>query len=158
METREYQIRILTKIIQTNIEIVNYRKSMATEQKHIDICNKMLRMCNKAIRELPKIKHSDIINSLYNSLVIRNESWFSYIAPSVVSPTTKKWDTTKKGYEEFLRLEEEAQEIAKAKFEEQQKQREIIKQAKENGDKIEMQWDNETKSLKPIIVKENNNA
>ena len=70
----------------------------------------------------------------------------------------KSWDTTKKGFQEFLKLEKEAQEQAKREFDEEKKQQELIKQAQLEGKNVEMIYDTQTKKMKPVIVEEKSNA
>ena len=158
MKEIERKINIMIKIMETGIEIATMRKNLTDNKQAKLSCEKAIREYKKAIRYLPSIKHEDIINSLYNSLVARNELWFFYLAPTINHKNTRYWDTTENGYKEFLELEKEAKEIAKAKHEEQMKQAKAIEEAKANGDKIEMVFNPETKKLEQRIVKENNNA
>ena len=158
MKTRDYQVNVMLKIMEAGIEIATMRKKLTDDPKAKKSCDKAIREYKKAIEYLPKIKHDDIINSLYNSLVIRNEVWFFYFAPTINHKNTRFWDTTENGYREFLELEEEAKRIAKEKREEQMAKAKAIEEAKANGDKIEMVFNPETKKLEQKIVKENNNA
>lgn len=158
MKESERKINIMLKIMEAGIEIATMRKNLTDNPQAKKTCEKAIREYKKAIRYLPSIKHEDIINSLYNSLVVRNEIWFFYFAPTINHKNTRYWDNTENGYKEFLELEKEAKEIAKAKQEEQMKKAKIIEEAKANGDKIEMVFNPETKKLEQIIVKEDNNA
>ena len=158
MREVERKINAMIKIMEAGIEIASMRKNLTKDTKAKRTCEKAIREFNKAIRYLPSIRHEDIINSLYNSLVARNEIWFFYFAPTINHKNTRYWDTTENGYKEFLALEEEAKEMAKAKHEEQLKQAKAIEEAKANGDKVEMVYNPETKKLEQRIVKENNNA
>lgn len=157
---REYErkINIIIKIMETGIEIATMKKNLTQDSKAKKSCDKAIREFRKAIRYLPSIKHEDIVDSLYNSLVARNELWFFYFAPTINHKNTRYWDSTENGYKEFLALEEEAKKIAKEKREEQMKKAKAIEEAKANGDKIEMVFNPETKKLEQRIVKEDNNA
>ena len=157
---REYErkINIIIKIMETGIEIATMKKNLTQDSQAKKSCEKAIREFRKAIRYLPSIKHEDIVDSLYNSLVARNELWFFYFAPTINHKNTRYWDSTENGYKEFLELEEEAKRIAKEKREEQMKKAKAIEEAKANGDKIEMVFNPETKKLEQRIVKEDNNA
>lgn len=158
MKESERKINIMIKIMEAGLEVATMRKNLTTNPQAKKTCEKAIREINKAIRYLPSIKHEDIIDSLYRSLVARNEVWFFYFAPTINHKNTRYWDTTDNGYKEFLELEEEAKKIAKEKKEEQMKKAKAIEEAKANGDKIEMVFNPETKKLEQRIVKENNNA
>ena len=158
MKEYERKINIIIKIMEAGIEIATMRKNLTEDAKAKHTCEKAIREYRKAIRYLPSIKHKDIVDSLYNSLVARNELWFFYFAPTINHKNTRYWDTTENGYKEFLALEEEAKKIAKEKREEQMKKAKAIEEAKANGDKIEMVFNPETKKLEQRIVKEDNNA
>lgn len=158
MKEVERKVNILLKLMECGIEIATMRKNLTDNPQAKKTCEKAIREFKKAIRYLPSIRHEDIINSLYNSLVVKNEIWFFYFAPTINHKNTRYWDTTENGYKEFLELEKEAKEIAKAKHEEQMKQAKAIEEAKANGDKIEMVYNPETKKLEQKIVKVDNNA
>ena len=75
----------------------------------------------------------------------------------VISPKMKEFDTDK-GVEELVSLMKEAQEKQQAKLLEKQRQKEVIEKAKEQGKNVEMVWDKDTKTVKPMIVEEKPNA
>lgn len=152
----EQKIEIIKSILKLHIDIVSMRKLALKNEKELAICNKCIRDSKKALRNIEKIKHKDIIESLYNTLVSKNEHWFYYFAPLINGKNVKRWDSTKIGYEEFLELEKEAKEIAKQKLIEQQEKQKMIKEAKERGDKVEMLYNPKTKKLEPIITKPDN--
>ena len=68
------------------------------------------------------------------------------------------WDKTATGYKQFLQMEKEGKELALKKQEEEQRNKELIDKAKKEGKKVEMIYDEKTKSLKPVIVEEKPNA
>ena len=95
---------------------------------------------------------------MYGNLITNKEYVFA-LAPALInSKKCKYWDTTKSGFDEFMALEKEANEIAKKKYEEQQKEQEMIEKAKQEGKKVEYVYDQVEKRNKPMIVEENNNA
>ena len=101
---REYErkINIIIKIMETGIEIATMKKNLTQDSQAKKSCEKAIREFRKAIRYLPSIKHEDIVDSLYNSLVARNELWFFYFAPTIIHKNTRYWDSTENGYKEFL--------------------------------------------------------
>ena len=153
----DYKIEILTKVIETHISMICMYKDKTKDEKNIAICNKSIRISKKAIRMLKEIKHKEIIEAIYDTLIFRNENWFSFIAPVVASKNTKRWDSSEKGFQEFLYENEKAQQKYKEEQEEIARNKEIIAKAKENGDKIEWIKDTTTNRMKPIVVKAGDN-
>ena len=149
----EKKIIIIKNILKLHIDIVLMRKCALKDEKAIAVCDKCIRDSKKALRNIDNIKHKDIIESLYNTLVTKNETWFYFFAPLINGKNVKRWDTTKKGYEEFLTLEKEAKEIAKQKAEEQAEKKKKLEEAKARGDKVEMLYNPKTKKIEPIITK-----
>ena len=147
------KINIIKNILKLHIEIVSLRKCTLTDKQALSICNKCIRDSKKALKNIEKIKHKDIIESLYNTLVSKNETWFYFFAPLINGKNVKRWDNTKKGYKEFQELEREAQEIAKQKAKEQAEKKKKLEEAKARGDKVEMLYNPNTKKIEPIITK-----
>ena len=103
------KINIIKNILKLHIEIVSMRKCTLTDKQALSICNKCIRDSKKSLKNIEKIKHKDIIESLYNTLVSKNETWFYFFAPLINGKNVKRWDSTKIGYKEFQELEREAQ-------------------------------------------------
>ena len=56
-----------------------------------------------------------------------------------------------------MALEEEAHKKHQEKVEEQEKIRKSIEEAKQQGKKVEMVYDEKTKSIKPFVVEDSKN-
>lgn len=152
---RKFLINIIRKILETNIELMTYYKHYATDEKSKRVCSKSIRQTKKSLEKLPNIKHIEILQSLFNAVVSGKEIIFVSAGSLVGGKNVEKWDSTKKGFEEFKKLEEEAVKKAKEKAEEEQKERELIAQAKADGKQVEMVYING--KLRPMI-KEKDNA
>lgn len=154
--TRLLQEKAIIKLLETSISISEFHKANALNEKNIAICNKHIRECKKAIRNLPNIKHDDIVNSLFKTLTANSMQLF-ILSPSIVnSKQIKSWDNTKKGYDEFLYLEEEARKINEEKEKQRLADKEAIEKAKAEGKKVDLVYENGR--MKPVITEEKNNA
>lgn len=156
---RELIIKTIKALINTNLAILDLHKELFKNSKEsIEAINKNIRISKKALNNVEKINHIEILRSLYGNLITNKEYVFA-LAPALInSKKCKYWDTTKSGFDEFMALEKEANEIAKKKYEEQQKEQEMIEKAKQEGKKVEYVYDQVEKRNKPMIVEENNNA
>lgn len=155
---RKYLISIIRKILETNIELMTYYKHYATDEKSKRTCSKSIRKTKKALEILPHIQHTEILQSLFNAIISGKEVIFVSAGFLVCGKNVERWDSTEKGFKEFMKLEEEAVKKAKEKAEEEQKQREIIAKAKAEGKKVEMVYDKNTKTVKPLIIEEKSQA
>ncbi len=155
---KEYIVKILTKILETNISIMYMYKETANDEKSKSICNKSINQCRKGIKLLPKIEHIEILRSLMEKIVYGKEHYFATSGALCSFSKIITWDTTKKGFQEFTKLEEEERLLRQKDFEEQQKQKELIKKAQEQGKNVEMVYDPTTKKIKPVVLEEKTNA
>ena len=156
---RELIIKVIKSLINTNLAILDLHKDLFKENKEsIEAINKNIRASKKALNNIEKINHIEILRSLYGNLITNKEMVFA-LAPALInSKKCKYWDTTKSGFDEFMALEQEANEIAKKKFEQQAKEQEMVEKAKQEGKKVEYVYDQVEKRNKPMIIEENNNA
>lgn len=157
-EEREFIINILTNVLNTNIEIMRFYKKIATDDKSIEICDKSIKQSEDGLKQIKKIVHLEILRSLFSKIVYGKEPYFAMCGSLCSFEKIKKWDTTKKGFKEFMDLEKAAIEEAKTKQQEIIKQQELVKKAKEEGKKVEMIFDKDTKKIKPVIIEEKENA
>lgn len=152
MTDRQLQEKAIINLLNTAISITEFHKKKALNEKNIGICNRHIRACKKALRILPTIKHDEIINSLFKTLTANAMQLF-ILAPNIVnSKDIKRWDTTKKGFEEFNFLEEEARKINEEKEKQRLADLEAIKKAKEEGKKVEMVL--KDGKLRPVVAEE----
>lgn len=152
---RKYLVNIIRKVLETNIELMTYYKYYAVDEKSKRVCNKSIRQTKKSLERLPHIKHIEILQSLFNAVVSGKEVIFVSAGSLVGGKNVERWDSTEKGFKEFMKLEEEAVKKAKEKAEEEQKERELIAKAKAEGKQVEMVYMNG--KIRPMI-KEKDNA
>ncbi len=152
MTQREHLQKIFTKLLESEIEILQFQKSISKSQKDKDGLNKMINHGRKAIKTICDLKHTEILVSLYNSFISQKETYFVMIEKTVNSKKTKYWDTTKKGFQEFLKLEVQAKAQTDKEIEERKKQQGAIAKAKADGKKVEMIY--KDGKLKPVIVED----
>ena len=154
MTQREHLQNILISIIDSEIAILQFQKSIAKEQKDKTGLNKMINKGKKAKDVIRDLRHTELLISLYNTFVNGKESYFVMVERTVNSKNTQKWDKTEKGFKEFVELEEQAKAKSKEEYEERMKQREMIINAKKQGKKVEMVFENG--KLTPVIVENDN--
>ena len=142
---------VFVRFLDTEIAIMNFQLTLATEPEHIKGIKKVINTCNKAKRIIYGIVHYEILVSLYNAFINGKESFFVMLSSTIVSKNkVTYWDRTQKGFKEFVALEEQAKAQTQKELDERMKQQEMIKKAQEEGKKIEMVLENG--KLKPIIV------
>lgn len=151
---RKQLTNIIKKVLETNIELMTYYKHYASDEKSKRVCSKSIRQTRKSLEKLPHIKHIEILQSLFNAIVGGKEVIFVSAGSLINSKNVEKWDTTNKGFKEFLQLEEQEREAKRKEFEEHQKQQKMMEQAKKDGKKVEMVFDPTTKKVKPVIVED----
>lgn len=154
---REYLINIIDNYLKTNISLMEYAKAVATEKKQKLVCNKSIRSTEKALIHLRQINHIEILSYLFSIFVGNNISAYSISGSMVLSKKIKEWDT-EKGIIEFRDLMEKQKQENELKQKQMQEKMEAIKKAKEEGKDVEIVYDKETKSVKPLIVEEKPNA
>ena len=155
---REYMIKMLQSILKSNIEIMEFYKDIAIDRKSKNICKKSIEQSRKGIELLSKIKHIEILRSLFNKIISGKEQYFAMVGSMCSYDKITVWDNTKTGFQEFLKLEYEQQLLQEQENKERQEQQELIKTAHEQGKNIEMVYDPTTKKVKPVILEEKGNA
>jgi len=154
---REYLIGIVQKYLETGKSLMEYLKAVAPTRKAKYSCNKSIKKIEEGITHLRQIKHIEVLEYLYSTFIGNGVIAYSISGGIVCSPKMKEYDT-ESGVKELIELMKETQEKQKAKFEEKQRQKEAIEKAKEQGKNVEMVWDKDTKTVKPMIVEEKPNA
>lgn len=152
MTQMDHLKNIFTKLLETEISVLEFQKSISKTEKDRKGLNKMIRDGKKAIRIVRDLKHTEILVSLYNSFLNKKETYFIMISKTINSKETLKWDKSELGFKEFLDLEAQAHAESQKEFEEKQKQLQSIAQAKKDGKKIQMVFENG--KLTPVIVEE----
>lgn len=150
---KELLKKIFTRLAETNIEIMRFQITLTKKEDEIKGLRKLIKTSEKAIEIINSVNHYEILVSLYNTFVNKKEFYFISIIQNIVNKNTiVKWDRSEKGFKQFLKLESEAQELAKKEQEEKIKEQEFVRKAKEEGKKVEMIY--KDGKIKPIIVEE----
>lgn len=147
---------VFFSMLDCEIAIMKFQLTLANEEKHIKGIKKVIKDSEKAKTIISGLVHYEILVSLYNAFINGKESFFVMLSSTINSKNkVNYWDKTKKGFQEFIILEEQAKAQTQKELDERLKQQEIIKKAKEEGKKIEMVFENG--KLKPIIVEDKPN-
>lgn len=147
---------VFNRLLDTEIAIMQFQLTLASEDEHIKGIKKVIKDSEKAKKIVTSITHYEILVSLYNAFVNGKESFYVMFSATINAKNkVTYWDRTKKGFQEFIALEEQAKAQSQKDFEERLKQQEIIKKAQEEGKKIEMVF--QDGKLKPILVEEKSN-
>ncbi len=142
---------VFSRFLDAEIAIMQFQLTLVTEKSHVEGIKKVIKDSEKAKNIVTSITHYEILVSLYNAFVNGKESFFVMLSSTINSKNkVTYWDRTKKGFQEFVALEEEAKAQTQKELDERLKQQEIIKKAQKEGKKIEMVFENG--KLKPIIV------
>ena len=148
---KERLIQIIKDLLQTNVDLMAFHKTLTNDANALKIINKSIKMTKRAIEIIGQVKHIEILQSLYNTLLSGKENYFVLVGTLITSKNkVYYWDNSEKGFKEFLELENEAKAKSKEEFEERKKQQEIIEKAKRENKKIEFALENG--KIKPIIV------
>lgn len=143
--------RVFVSMLDSEIAIMDFQLTLATEDEHIKGIKKVIKDSEKAKKVIYGIVHYEILVSLYNAFVNGKESFYVMLSSTINSKKkVNYWDKTKKGFQEFVKLEQEAKAQSQKDYEERLEQQKIIQKAKEEGKKIEMIF--QDGKLKPIIV------
>ena len=148
--------RVFTSLLDSEIAIMNFQLTLATEKEHIKGIKNVMKASEKAKNIINGIVHYEILVSLYNSFVSGKESFYVIISSTINSKNkVTYWDRTKKGFQEFVALEQEARAQSQKDYEERLEQQKMIQKAQAEGKKVEMIF--QDGKLKPIIVGEKTN-
>ena len=143
--------KVFASMLDSEIAIMDFQLTLATEVEHIKGIKKVIKDSEKAKKVIYGIVHYEILVSLYNTFLNGKESFYVMLSSTINSKNkVNYWDKTKKGFQEFVKLEQEAKAQSKKDYEERLEQQKIIQKAKEEGKKIEMIF--QDGKLKPIIV------
>lgn len=158
-QERIYLEDAIVKALQLNISNCCFLKQVNKENKQIvETLDKSIEQSLKAFDLLKDIEHLEILRAIYNDYVNKIASHLLMGGALVCSPKIQEWDKSEIGFREFTIANKEALKIAKQKAKEQEENRLAIEKAKEEGKKISMVYDPQTKQLKPVIDNESNKA
>ena len=146
----------IISVLQANESIMTFHKTLVSDEKSLKIINKSIKQSRKAMLIINQVKHIEILQSLYNALLSGKENYFALFGSVILAKNNViRWDTTEKGFNEFLKLEAEAKAKSKKEYEEKLKEQELIKKAKEEGKKVEYAYVDG--KMKPYIVEDKPN-
>lgn len=144
----------LKSLVECAICILTFEKTLIDDPEQKKKIQKFINNGKKTKEIIDGIRHIEILISLFNTFITGKEQYF-VISTLTILKDVKKFDSTEKGFKEFLKLEQES----RAKFEkEQQEKKELqekIAKAREEGKKVEMTYVNG--KVTPIIVEEKPN-
>ena len=150
---KRYLKNIIFDYLLISKSLMEYYHAVATTRKAKITCTRSIKKIEQAMVFIGQIKHIEVLEYLYSTFIGNNVIAYSISGSVVLSPKIKEWDTDN-GIEELKQLVEEnrkkAEETAKLKRE----QDEAIAKAKAEGKKVEMVWDKNTKTAKPMIIEE----
>ena len=150
---RKYLINFLQKYLETSVALIEYYKSVAKTRKEKYVCTKSIKSSLQAIDHLRQIKHIEILEYLYSTFVGNNVIAYSVSGKIVLSNKLNEYDSDN-GIQEFREMVETQKKEREQKEKQRQETLNAVRKAKEQGKKVEMVWDKDTKTTKPMIVQE----
>ena len=150
---REHLVKIIKCYLETSKSLMEYYKSVAETRKGKLTCTKSIKAIEQAMIRVNEIKHIEILEYLYSTFMGNNVIAYSVSGKVVNSPKLAHYDT-ENGFAEFQEMLKEQKEIAEEKERKRQESLEALKKAKEMGKKVEMVYDKETNTTKPMIIED----
>ena len=150
---REHLVAIIRAYLTTAEEILSYLKDNADTRRAKLTCSRSIKSLQQAKVHVGQIKHIEILDYLYSSFIGNSVIAYSVSGKLVLSEKLKEYDTDE-GIEELKQLVEEQKQKAIEKEKQRQEQINAVKKAQEEGKKVEMVYDSETKTAKPMIIEE----
>ena len=154
---RDYLISIIQKYLETSKALMEYYHAVANTRKAKLVCTKSIKGIDQAITHLRQIKHIEVLDYLYSSFIGNNVIAYSISGKLVLAPKLAEYDTDQ-GVEELRKIMEEQKQKDLEREKKRQETIEAVNKAKAEGKKVEMVWDKDTKTTKPVIVEEKPNA
>lgn len=153
---KDHLLKIISAYLDTAQELLSYLRDSADTRVAKTTCSKSIKSIEQAKVHLYKIKHIEVLDYLYATFIGNNVIAYSVSGKLVNADKLKEYDT-EQGAIELKELMEEARQKAIEKEKAKQEQMTAIKKAHEQGKKVEMVYDNETKTAKPMIIEEKSN-
>ena len=156
MEVQKAQLKeVFVKLLETNAEIMKFQATLTNVAKEKKGLLSLAKKSEKAIEIVRNVDHFEILISLYNMYINKKETYFISFYTAIRSKEMKKWDKTKKGFQEFQRLEQQAIDEYNKKVKESEKQTELIKKAQKEGKKVQMVY--KDGKITPVIIEDKPN-
>jgi len=144
----------LKSLVECCICILAFEKSLVDDPEQKKKIQKIIKNGEKTKEIIDGIRHIEILISLFNTFITGKEQYF-VISTLTILKDVKKFDSTEKGFKEFLRLEKESRERFEKEQQEKKELQEKIAKAKEEGKKVEMTYVNG--KVEPVIIEEKPN-
>lgn len=154
---KQHLVAIIGSFLKVSICVMEYYKAVAPDRKSKLICNKSIKNAEQALVHLSTIKHIEILDYLYSTFIGNNAIAYSISGKMVLSPKIKEWDTDD-GVKELVALMEENKKKQQEQLKKQEETRKAIEEAKKQGKKVEMVYDKDTNTVKPLIIEEKSQA
>lgn len=154
---RQHLISICQNYLETSKSIMQYYKEVADTRNGKLSCTRSIKSIDNAIVHLRQIKHTEILEYIYSTFVGNNAVAYAISGSIVISKELNGYDTDD-GVKELIEMVSKRKKEQEDKFNEKIKQKEIVDKAKAEGKKVEMVWDKDTKTVKPMIIQEKPNA
>lgn len=147
---------VFNNLLNTTKEILSFQLTLTQKEEEIKGIKKLIKRCDKAKEIIDSVNHIEILVSLYNSFIAHKENYYVLLSSTITSKNTiTRWDRTQKGFQEFMKMENEARAKSKEEYERKTKQQEMIRQAQAQGQKVEFAY--KDGKLEPTIVSEKAN-
>ena len=157
-QERKQLIYIIKRALDLNIDNCNFCKKLYKGNKEVTkVLNKSIRQSKKGIEKVSHVKHLEILRSIYGDMVGKVSSVLMLGGSILCSKKLDYFDNTEKGFKEFTEIQEASIKEQQEKAKQQQEYREMVKKAKENGDKVDFMLDPKDNKVKPIVVKKGDN-
>lgn len=147
---------ILCNYFHTAISFYEYMKRTG-DSKAKRICTKTIHKLEQAIIRVNEINHIEILDYYYTLCIAPNYQVYAVVGSLASSQKMVDYDTDE-GIVEFNKIIEEQKQKSLEKEKARQENAKAIQKAKEEGKKVEMVWDKDTKTVKPMIIEEKENA
>lgn len=150
---RKYLINIIENYLKTSKSLVEYYKAVATNRKGKLTCTKSIKNIDQALIHLKQIKHIEILDYIYSVFFGNNVIAYTIAGNVVNNKALNDYDTEER-IDEFREYLQELKDKSVANEKEQKEKLNTIRKAQEEGKKVEMVWDKDTKTAKPMIIED----
>lgn len=152
---RKHLISIIIFYLETAKSEMTYLRAVATTKEAKKTCTKSINSITKAIWKVDKIKHIEILEYIYSSFIGNNVIAYSVSGSIVISRKLAEYDKDE-NIEEFKAILEEQRKDALEKEKARKETIEAVRKAKAEGKRVEMVYDEKTKTTKPLIIEDKN--
>lgn len=149
---RKHLINVLASCLTIGIEIAKLQKLYEINPKAIKVYNRSIKENTYALEHLSSIKHIEILENLYNSLIGPHNAVGYCVIGAIFNKKGAFYYDKEENFQEFLKINKEELEKEEQARKEQEEMRKVVQEATKNGKKIE--FVSENGKMKPVIVEE----